>query len=221
MRLPRSISVVHLLAAGSRGHCRQPGSRYEGQSGGEMRYLLALAAAMVLAGCGNAATSQPAPAKTVTQHVTATPAPTVTHTVMPTATSTPQAAPSQSQTPCTDACGAQEPAIYPGVTSGNGQPTTLTFGAENVVSNIVWQNWPTAPNGALPANATATGTGTITLSNCNPSCENPSSSSPGTATVTLSNPQDQTPTIWGTVTEVVNAPGGGTYTLPTSQVPAS
>jgi hypothetical protein len=110
--------------------------------------------------------------------------------------------------------------IWPPVRpSGNGQPTTLTFGAENVVSSIVWQNWPTAPNGALPANATGTGTGT--LSNCNPSCENPSSSSPGTATVTLSNPQDQTPTMWGTVTEVVNAPGGATYTLPTSQVPAS
>ena len=50
---------------------------------------------------------------------------------------------------------------------------------------------------------------------------NPSSSSPGTATVTLSNPQDQTPAIWGTATEVVNAPAGATYTLPTSQVPAS
>jgi hypothetical protein len=173
---------------------------------------LAVAAVLGLAGCGSAQASvhSAIPAATVTRIVTRVITP-------PPVPARPRTTKRRKLKPVTAPVTLpQEPVFFMAGRYSGTRPSSIDISGDggNVPYDLVWQSWPSGPDGWPGPDATATATGTVILQGCVPSCYD-GTHWPTSVTIVLSDPIDGDPVIWGKMTEIDNGRlGTSTYTYP-------
>ena len=195
-------------------------------NGQTARRAVALAGlVLALAGCSTGQVTSALTSGGQPTRSTARPVVTVTVTARPTtAKPSRSAAPTTASVPtltpeatvgCADSCGAVEPVIFAAGSYSGIEPSSIHFSGDggNIPYGLVWQSWPTGPNGWPGSGATATANGTVDLLGCVPACYD-GTKTPTPVTVVLSDPIDGDPVTWGQIAETVAGQPPEYFTYP-------